>query len=158
MVRKAIFLLIFCFFKVAHAATVECIDQGYLGFMRFNGEITSGDLRIVMKCWDYLNLKIEPKEQKAKFVEAKSSPGTTPKTKGSIFIVLSSAGGSVYEAMEIGRFVRKKRCMSLYQIGRSATARASIFFLRVLSGLQLIILEFIGHISPKIRKYLMTRQ
>ena len=98
----------------ASAATIECIDQGFdgtyrTGGMRLVGQIEIGDQQKVANCWEILTGTTK-KDLKKLGEKNKDEPGRYAfvETKISQFVI-SSKGGSVSEAMKIGRFIRSKK-------------------------------------------------
>lgn len=79
-----VFILI-CIANVAHAAKIECSN----GSILFRGEVEIGDYQRVVHC----------KNQFTAFEQHSKSP----------IFAISSPGGSVSEAMKIGRYVRSNK-------------------------------------------------
>ena len=105
-------VLFFC--SSASAAKIECIDHGLTGTyrtgeVRLIGPIEIGDQQKVTSCWETLTGTTK-KDLKMLAELNKDEPGRYAFVEIKVpQFVVSSKGGSVSEAMKIGRFVRSKK-------------------------------------------------
>ena len=104
----AVIAVVSFFCSTASAAKIECVGTG-AGAIRLIGPIEVGDQKKVTNCWE--TLTGTTKEALKMLAEMnKNEPGRYVPLKADVRqFVVSSKGGSVSEAMKIGRFVRSKK-------------------------------------------------
>lgn len=108
-ITATIFFVILSYSPESRAAEVMCAREGDIAEFYLDGQIIAGDYEKLVSCWNKVS---QPNEETQRLLDRlnKEQPGRfvfPPIDFG--YLVVSSEGGDVNEAMRIGRFVRQKK-------------------------------------------------